>query len=65
MVTINGKTQDAAGKTVLAYLEEAGYDARRIVVERNEEILAKTEFNHTLLQDGDVIEIVCFMGGGC
>lgn len=65
MVRINGKSVDAAGKTIAEYLAEANYDERVIVVERNEEILSKELYDQTVLQDGDVIEIVSFMGGGC
>ena len=36
----------------------------QIAVELNEEILPKTEYVSTVLKDGDVMEIVSFMGGG-
>lgn len=65
MVKINGKMQQAAGKSVAAYLEEAGYDSRAVAVEHNEVILPKERYASTRLADGDTVEIVCFMGGGC
>ncbi len=65
MVKINGEMEQAAGKSVAAYLEEAGYDSRAVAVERNEVILPKEQYASTLLADGDTVEIVCFMGGGC
>lgn len=65
MVTINGNSVDAAGMTITEYLEQAQYDARVIVVERNEEIVPKDSYQETRLADGDVIEVVTFMGGGC
>ena len=64
MVTINGKDVDAAGMTIAAYLEQAEYDPRVVVVEKNEEIVGKDTYQKTTLADGDVIEIVTFMGGG-
>lgn len=64
MVKINGETADAAGKSIDEVLAEAGYDSRAVAVERNEKILPKGEYAATVLQDGDVVEIVCFMGGG-
>lgn len=64
MVTINGNSVDAAGMTITAYLEKAEYDIRVVVVERNEEIVPKNEYDSTKLSEGDVIEIVTFMGGG-
>ena len=39
MVKINGEPQDAAGQSVAAYLEVAGYDSRAVAVEYNEAIL--------------------------
>ena len=33
-------------------------------VELNEEILPKAEYAETVLKDGDVLEIVNFVGGG-
>ena len=47
-----------------AYLAEAGYDSRAVAVEVNEVILPKADYGQTILADGDVVEIVCFMGGG-
>ena len=63
MVKVNGE-QVAAGKSVASYLAEAGYDSRAVAVEYNEVILPKAEYEATILADGDVVEVVCFMGGG-
>ena len=64
MVKINGNDIAAAGKTVADYLQSANYDVRTIVVEINEEIVDKTKYNEIVIQDGDIIEIISFMGGG-
>lgn len=64
MLTINGLQVDAAGKTVAQYLAEAGYNTARIAVERNEEIVPKAKYAETVFADGDVIEVVNFVGGG-
>ena len=64
MLTINGQSVDAAGKTVAEYLEEAGYNTVRIAVERNEEIVPKAKYAETVLADGDIAEVVNFVGGG-
>ena len=64
MVKINGTELDAAGKTVAQYLETTDYNRSRIAVERNGEIVPKSEYDSTLLEDGDVIEVVSFVGGG-
>ena len=64
MVKINGKDQDVSGKTVLEYLEMTKYDPRRIAVELNEEIIPKASYGETVLKDGDIVEVVSFVGGG-
>ncbi|MGN0136076.1 sulfur carrier protein ThiS [Anaerotignum sp.] len=64
MVKINGETFDIAGKTLAEYLASAKYDSTRIAVERNGQIIPKAKYDETVLQEGDVIEVVNFVGGG-
>lgn len=64
MVIINGKSIDAAGKTISEYLSTTDYDAKRIAVEKNGEIVPKAKYDKTVLQDGDSLEVVSFVGGG-
>ena len=64
MVKVNGKELDLAGKTVEEYLLTTDYDAKRIAVERNGEIVFKSQYSETDLKDGDSIEVVSFVGGG-
>jgi len=64
MVKANGTELELAGKTVTEYLATTDYDMKRIAVERNGEIVHKEKYAETVLQDGDSIEIVSFVGGG-
>ena len=64
MVTVNGQAQDAAGKTLAELLASAGYETGRIAVERNGEIVPKAQYDALLLEDGDTLEVVRFVGGG-
>lgn len=64
MVRINGKEEAAAGKTIAAVLREKGYQAERVAVERNGNIVPKAAFGDVCAEDGDVLEIVGFVGGG-
>lgn len=64
MVRINGEELDTAGKTVAQILSESGYDVKRVAVELNGDILPKSKFDSTVIQDGDSVEIVSFVGGG-
>ena len=64
MVTINGEHVDVAGKTLMEYIESANYNPKTIAVEWNEEIVPATQYEEIVLQDGDVVEVVSFVGGG-
>ena len=65
MLTINGQdAQDFAGKSLAEYLAENGFEVMRLAVERNGDIVPKAKYAQTILQDGDVVEIVRFVGGG-
>ena len=64
MVKINGEEKEIAGKNLLEYLKEAGFEPERVVVEPNLDIISKDEFGNTIIQDEDVIEVLRFVGGG-
>ena len=64
MVRINGIDTDCAGTLMSDYLEAEGYDIKRLAVELNGAILPKSEYASTTINDGDTVEIVCFVGGG-
>ena len=64
MVKINGEEKESAGKNLLEYLKEAGFEPERVVVERNLDIIPKDELGNTIIQDEDVIEVLRFVGGG-
>ena len=64
MVKVNGTELDLAGKTVSEYLATTNYDPKRIAVERNGDIVLKSQYDTTILKDGDRLEIVSFVGGG-
>ena len=64
MVKINGKELNVAGKTVAEYLAATTYDPKRIAVECNGDIVPKTQYDKTVLRDGDCVEVVSFVGGG-
>lgn len=62
---INGEAQKLpALTTVAALLATRGLEGKRVAVERNGEIVAKSRHAETLLAAGDRIEIVVAVGGG-
>lgn len=64
MVKVNGAELDIAGKTLGEYIAATDYVPGRIAVERNGEIVFKSQYDITVLKDGDSLEIVSFVGGG-
>ena len=42
----------------------ANYNLRTIAVEQNEEIVSGEQYEDIVLQDGDIVEVVSFVGGG-
>ena len=64
VVKINGQKTPADGTVLADYLAQNGYDCKKIAVEINEEIVPKRLYGETVLKDGDIVEIVNFVGGG-
>lgn len=64
MVTVNGNELDVSGKTVSELVELEKYNPAHIAVELNYNILPKAEYSKTVLNDGDIVEVVSFVGGG-
>jgi thiamine biosynthesis protein ThiS len=63
-IQVNGDTRDVAARTVLALVEELGFDVRKVAVERNLSIVPRSLHGETALAEGDRIELVQFVGGG-
>jgi sulfur carrier protein len=64
-LTVNGETRRLEGVAHVAALVAAlGLDGRKVAVERNLEIVPRSAYERTALEDGDRIEIVHFIGGG-
>ena len=64
-VTVNGKAhrfeRPLQISSLLSTLELAG---KKVAVERNGEIVPRSAHAHTVLADGDQLEIVVAVGGG-
>ena len=64
-LTVNGEARSFAGVGDIAALVAAlGLDGRKVAVEKNLEIVPRSAYAATAVQDGDRIEIVHFIGGG-
>ena len=65
MITVNGveKTLEKP-LSVTEYLETNKYVPVQVAIELNDKILARELYPTTILKEGDIMEIVSFMGGG-
>lgn len=63
---VNGEkyTDMKIGMNVFELLAHLNLPKAKIAVERNKEIVPKSGYETTVLQDGDVLEIITFIGGG-
>ena len=62
---VNGQQEFLEEAISLAELLAAkGYVSSKVAVELNGRIVSRMEYASTILQDEDVLEIVCFVGGG-
>ncbi|MGB7184553.1 MAG: sulfur carrier protein ThiS [Burkholderiaceae bacterium] len=64
-ITVNGKPETVlAGTTMAQLLDQLELTGKRIAVERNGEIVPKSQYRHAAINSNDAIEIVVAVGGG-
>jgi thiamine biosynthesis protein ThiS len=64
-ITLNGDSHTLAGPlTIAGLLARLEIDPRSVAVERNFVVIKRDAYGTTLVEEGDQIEIVNFVGGG-
>ena len=64
-IIINGEPRHvAAGVSIAEMLLRIGLNPKKVAVERNREIVPRSTLGDVQLAEGDVLEIVHFVGGG-
>lgn len=64
-ITLNGKPYTLEQPVSLAELSEIlKLESTQVAIERNREIIPRSLYKETMLDEGDEIEIVTFIGGG-
>jgi len=63
-LTVNGETRRTFAATIAELVTELELAPEKVAVERNGEIVPRSTLAETALADGDVLEIVHFVGGG-
>jgi len=64
-VRVNGQKRELPQRMSLSqFLQNAGLNAKGVVLELNRKIVDRSAYETTLLSDDDSLEIVHFVGGG-
>lgn len=64
-VVVNGEEREVPeGATIAGLLESMELEPGAVVVERNREIVSRDDVDGVVLEEGDRLEIVRFVGGG-
>jgi thiamine biosynthesis protein ThiS len=64
-IRLNGDPYELAGPvTISALLAQLQIDPRIVAVEHNVTVVKRDRYESTIVNDGDEVEIVRFVGGG-
>jgi thiamine biosynthesis protein ThiS len=65
-VKVNGESRDVSDRSALSELvAQLSLSPACIAIELNGQVIRRTEWEQTVLAEGDRLEIVHFVGGGC
>ncbi len=64
-ITVNGSLlQLPSGSTIVDLMHHLGLTGQRVAVERNQEVIPRSNYAQTVLVSGDRLEIIRAVGGG-
>ncbi len=64
-IIVNGEKKEAeTGTSVTEYVKSLGFDPETVVVEYNEQVLKREDYSTKILEEGCVLELIRFIGGG-
>ncbi len=64
-IRLNGESREmSAEQTLAGVIELLDLSAKRVAIELNGLVIARTKWPETPLNEGDLIEVVHFVGGG-
>jgi len=65
-ISLNGKPREIGGAhTIIALLESLNINAKQVAVAINGEVVTRQSWHQFVIADGDAVEIVRAVGGGC
>jgi len=65
MIIVNGESVETKAQTIAELLDELGYEDIPVATAKNMSVVRKKERAETKLSEGDRIEILVPMQGGC
>lgn len=64
-IVVNGESKEIrAGTSATLLIESLGLLPEATAVQRNDEIVPRADYGTTMLKEGDIVELVRFVGGG-
>ncbi len=64
-ITLNGEPVEMKGPlTIAGLVATLGIEPRKVAVEQNRVIVPKSQYAVAPVSDGDIVELVHFVGGG-
>ena len=63
-IILNGKQLETESQTLQKLIHELDFQEDSLIVEFNRELVKKEHWPNTLLNDGDSLELLNFVGGG-
>lgn len=64
-IILNGEARQVREGSIADLVASLGLDVKKVAVERNREIVPRSTLGEVALAEGDQLEIVHFVGGGC
>ena len=65
LITVNGKQENLEIElNILEYIKTKGLNPDAVIVEYNQDILKKEQWQNFVLKENDNLEILRFVGGG-
>lgn len=64
-IILNGDPREVRAGSIADLVASLGLDVKKVAVERNREIVPRSTLADVALAEGDQLEIVHFVGGGC
>lgn len=64
MITVNGQQQSFVDESVAELVQRLSIEPRGVAVAIDGEVVRRSQWSHTRVQDGNTIEVVTAVAGG-